>query len=44
MEHYIDLATEFIAGIGYEAFRDDTRTVCCRKAGVGHGATWLCPH
>ena len=27
MEHHIDLATEFVAGIGYEAFRDDTRTV-----------------
>jgi uncharacterized protein with HEPN domain len=27
MEHHIDLATEFVAGVDYEAFRDDTRTV-----------------
>jgi uncharacterized protein with HEPN domain len=27
MEHHIDLATEFVAGSGYEAFRDDMRTV-----------------
>jgi uncharacterized protein with HEPN domain len=27
MEHHIDLATRFIAGLDYEAFRDDTRTV-----------------
>jgi uncharacterized protein with HEPN domain len=27
MEHHIDLATQFVAGFDYEAFRDDTRTV-----------------
>jgi uncharacterized protein with HEPN domain len=27
MERNIDLASEFVAGIDYEAFRDDTRTV-----------------
>jgi uncharacterized protein with HEPN domain len=27
MEHHISLATHFIAGFDYEAFRDDTRTV-----------------
>jgi len=27
IEHHIDLATEFVAGFGYDAFRDDTRTV-----------------
>jgi uncharacterized protein with HEPN domain len=27
MERHIGLATQFVAGIGYEAFRDDTRTV-----------------
>ena len=27
MELNIDLATQFVAGIDYEAFRDDTRTV-----------------
>jgi len=25
--HNIDLVSEFVAGFGYEAFRDDTRTV-----------------
>ena len=27
MEHHINLATNFIAGLDYEAFWDDTRTV-----------------
>ena len=27
IEHHINLATAFVAGLGYEAFRDDTRTV-----------------
>ena len=27
MERHIGLATEFVAGFGYEAFQDDTRTV-----------------
>ena len=27
MAHHIDLATEFVAGFGYEAFREDTRSV-----------------
>jgi hypothetical protein len=27
MEHHISLATHFIAGFDYDAFRDDTRTV-----------------
>jgi len=27
MEHHIDLATQFIVGLDYEAFRDDVRTV-----------------
>jgi hypothetical protein len=27
MEHHINLATQFIQGLVYEAFRDDTRTV-----------------
>jgi uncharacterized protein with HEPN domain len=27
IERNIDLATQFVAGIDYEAFRDDTRTV-----------------
>src|SRR5665213_1696161 len=27
MEHHIDLAIEFVKGLDYEAFRDDTRTV-----------------
>jgi|SRR5580658_7384327 Protein of unknown function DUF86 len=27
IEHHINLAAEFVAGLGYEAFRDDTRTV-----------------
>jgi uncharacterized protein with HEPN domain len=27
IEHHIDLATAFVAGLGYETFRDDTRTV-----------------
>ena len=27
MEHHIALATQFVAGLDYEAFRNDTRTV-----------------
>lgn len=27
IEHHIDLAAQFVAGLGYETFRDDTRTV-----------------
>src|ERR1022692_4508495 len=27
MEHHISLATQFVAGLDFEAFRDDTRTV-----------------
>src|ERR1035437_7551574 len=27
MENHIDLANQFVAGLDYEAFRDDTRTV-----------------
>ena len=27
MEHHIDLTTQFIVGLDYEAFRDDVRTV-----------------
>ena len=27
IEHHIDLATQFVAELDYEAFRDDTRTV-----------------
>jgi uncharacterized protein with HEPN domain len=27
MERHINLATQFVAGFGYEAFQDDTRTV-----------------
>jgi uncharacterized protein with HEPN domain len=27
MQYHIDLATEFVAGLSYEAFRDDTRTL-----------------
>ena|SRR5947209_2785863 len=27
MERHIHLAMQFVAGLGYEAFRDDTRTV-----------------
>jgi uncharacterized protein with HEPN domain len=27
MEHHIDLATQFVAGLDYEAFQDDARTV-----------------
>jgi uncharacterized protein with HEPN domain len=27
MEHHIDLPTQFIVGLDYEAFRDDVRTV-----------------
>ena len=27
MEHHIDLAMQFVAGLSYEAFRDDTRTL-----------------
>jgi uncharacterized protein with HEPN domain len=27
MERHIDLATQFVASLGYEEFRDDTRTV-----------------
>jgi len=27
MEHHIDLANQFVAGLDYEAFQDDTRTV-----------------
>jgi uncharacterized protein with HEPN domain len=27
MQHHIDLASEFVAGLDYETFRDDTRTL-----------------
>jgi len=27
VERHLNLATQFVAGLGYEAFRDDTRTV-----------------
>lgn len=27
IEHHIDLASQFVAGLGYEDFRDDTRTL-----------------
>ena len=27
IEHHISLANQFVAGFGFEAFRDDTRTV-----------------
>jgi uncharacterized protein with HEPN domain len=27
MEHHISLANQFVAGVDFEAFRDDTRTV-----------------
>lgn len=27
MEHHIDLASKFVAGLDYDAFQDDTRTL-----------------
>jgi uncharacterized protein with HEPN domain len=33
MAHNIDLATDFVAGLNFEAFREDTRTVYAVGAG-----------
>src|ERR1022692_2084602 len=34
MERHIDLATQFVAGLGYEAFRDDARPVYAVTRGL----------
>jgi hypothetical protein len=33
--HNIDLVSQFVAGLGFEAFRDDTRTLYAASDGRG---------